>query len=96
MNLHFPFVFMLNFHITSSAKNYTYVLSVSRIEAKCEELGMSLQLDVNTELYPIRVGDRFRTVLTDTLNEDGSAVSSYFPEVICIGLLLNSPFLCRL
>lgn len=56
--------------------------SVSRIEARCEESDMNLQLDVNTELYPIRVGDKFRTVLAETLNEDGSTVTSYFPEVI--------------
>lgn len=47
---------------------------------------MQLQLDVNSELCPVRVGDKFRMVLTDTLNEDGSAVTSLLPKVIGFAL----------
>ncbi|KAL8100984.1 DNA-directed RNA polymerases II and V subunit 8A-like [Apium graveolens] len=53
---------------------------VSRIEAQSEQLNMQLQLDVNTELCPVRVGDKFRMVLVDTINEDGSAVTSLLPK----------------
>ncbi|KAG5538902.1 hypothetical protein RHGRI_019446 [Rhododendron griersonianum] len=53
---------------------------VSRIEAQSEEKDMHIQLDVNTEVYPIRVGEKFRMALAPTLNLDGSAVTSYLPE----------------
>ena len=43
---------------------------------------MQLHLDVHSELCPVRVGDKFRIVLADTLNEDGSAVTSLLPKVI--------------
>ena len=32
---------------------------------------MDLILDVNTQLYAVDVGDKFRLVLTNTLREDG-------------------------
>ncbi|KAI8545623.1 hypothetical protein RHMOL_Rhmol07G0054000 [Rhododendron molle] len=53
---------------------------VSRIEAQSEEKDMHIQLDVNTEVYPICVGEKFRMALAPTLNLDGSAVTSYLPE----------------
>ncbi|KAA8515760.1 hypothetical protein F0562_018629 [Nyssa sinensis] len=53
---------------------------VSRIEAKSEEDEMQIQLDVNTEIYPIQVGQKFRMALAPTLNLDGSTVTSHFPE----------------
>ncbi|KAF7137925.1 hypothetical protein RHSIM_Rhsim07G0045700 [Rhododendron simsii] len=55
-------------------------LLVSRIEAQSEEKDMHIQLDVNTEVYPICVGEKFRMALAPTLNLDGSAVTSYLPE----------------
>ncbi|XP_057514798.1 DNA-directed RNA polymerases II, IV and V subunit 8B-like [Actinidia eriantha] len=50
---------------------------VSRIEAQSEEYDMHLQLDVNTEVYPICAGEKFRMALAPTLNLDGSAVTTY-------------------
>ncbi|KAF7129529.1 hypothetical protein RHSIM_Rhsim10G0083500 [Rhododendron simsii] len=50
---------------------------VSCIEAQSEEKDMHIQLDVNTEVYPICVGEKFRMALAPTLNLDGSAVTSY-------------------
>uniref|UniRef100_A0A1X7TYI5 Uncharacterized protein n=1 Tax=Amphimedon queenslandica TaxID=400682 RepID=A0A1X7TYI5_AMPQE len=32
---------------------------------------MDLILDVNTQLYPVSLGDKFRLLLTTTLREDG-------------------------
>lgn len=32
---------------------------------------MDLILDVNTQLYPVSLGDKFRLLLTTTLKEDG-------------------------
>ena len=43
---------------------------------------MSLVLDVNTEIYPICVKDRFRMVLSKSLYPDGSAVTELNPQVI--------------
>ncbi|KAM7512251.1 hypothetical protein LguiB_011126 [Lonicera macranthoides] len=45
---------------------------VSRIQAWSEEYDMHVLLDVNTELYPTCVGDKFRMVLSQSLNLDGS------------------------
>ncbi|KAL6984364.1 hypothetical protein U1Q18_017742, partial [Sarracenia purpurea var. burkii] len=53
------------------------VYSVSRIEARSEESGVEMQLDVNTKLYPIRVGEKFRMALAPTLSLDGSAVTNF-------------------
>ncbi|GFS41667.1 hypothetical protein Acr_00g0075660 [Actinidia rufa] len=53
------------------------VYLVSRIEAQSEEYDMHLQLDVNTEVYPICAGEKFRMALAPTLNMDGSAVTTY-------------------
>ncbi|XP_017243096.1 DNA-directed RNA polymerases II, IV and V subunit 8B isoform X2 [Daucus carota subsp. sativus] len=49
-------------------------------KARSEQLKMQLHLDVHSELCPVRVGDKFRIVLADTLNEDGSAVTSLLPK----------------
>ncbi|KAJ0948511.1 putative RNA polymerase, Rpb8, nucleic acid-binding protein [Helianthus annuus] len=46
---------------------------VSRVQAKGEESGMHIVLDVNSQLYPMHAGEKFRMVLSQTLNEDGSA-----------------------
>ena len=32
---------------------------------------MDLVLDVNTQLYPVSLGDKFRLLLTTSLKEDG-------------------------
>lgn len=53
---------------------------VSRVEARSEESDIHLQLDVNSQLYPIRAGQKFRMILSRTLNLDGSVVTEYIPE----------------
>lgn len=47
------------------------VVAVSRIFCDSESFKMDLILDVNTQLYPIMLGDKFRLVLATTLREDG-------------------------
>ncbi|KAL1140443.1 hypothetical protein AAG570_000375 [Ranatra chinensis] len=44
---------------------------VSRLHCESESFKMDLILDVNTWLYPMELGDKFRLVLTTTLREDG-------------------------
>ncbi|KAI3739416.1 hypothetical protein L2E82_29820 [Cichorium intybus] len=50
---------------------------VSRIEARGEESDMYIVLDVNSQLYPMHAGEKYRMVLSQTLHEDGSAVTSH-------------------
>ncbi|KAF5773578.1 putative RNA polymerase, Rpb8, nucleic acid-binding protein [Helianthus annuus] len=51
---------------------------VNRIEARSDQLDMYMQLDVNTEVYPMHVGDKFMMVLASTLNLDGTPDSGFF------------------
>ncbi|XP_022099205.1 DNA-directed RNA polymerases I, II, and III subunit RPABC3-like isoform X2 [Acanthaster planci] len=44
---------------------------VSRLHCESESFKMDLILDVNTQLYPVDLGDKFRLVLATTLREDG-------------------------
>lgn len=52
--------------------------AVSRIEAESESLEMYMLLDVNTDVYPIKINEKFVVLLTPTLNKDGSSVSEYY------------------
>ncbi|XP_008779392.1 LOW QUALITY PROTEIN: DNA-directed RNA polymerases II, IV and V subunit 8B-like [Phoenix dactylifera] len=53
---------------------------VTRIEARSEQFDMSMQLDVNTEVYPLHVGDKFTMVLAPTLSLDGTPDSGYYTQ----------------
>lgn len=43
-----------------------------RITAKSNDNQTSLELDINTELFPIAIGDNLHVMLVSTLNHDGS------------------------
>ena len=45
---------------------------VSRIFGDSDSYKMDLILDVAVNLYPMKLSDKFRLVLTDTLQTDGS------------------------
>ncbi|XP_075110541.1 DNA-directed RNA polymerases II, IV and V subunit 8B isoform X2 [Nicotiana tabacum] len=51
---------------------------VNRIEARSEQFDMYMLLDVNTEIYPMRVKEKFMMVLASTLNLDGTPDTDYF------------------
>ncbi|KAK8622546.1 hypothetical protein V6N13_117456 [Hibiscus sabdariffa] len=51
---------------------------VSRVEARSQNCDMFMQLDVNTEIYPLRVGDKFTIALAHTLNLDGTPDTGYY------------------
>ncbi|XP_077247340.1 DNA-directed RNA polymerases II and V subunit 8A-like [Tasmannia lanceolata] len=53
---------------------------VSRIEAVSQKFEMYMQLDVNTEVYPLSVGDKFTMLLAPTLSLDGTPDSGYFTQ----------------
>ena len=46
-------------------------LPVSRLFCESESFKMDLILDVNIQLYPVALGNKFRLVLTTSLREDG-------------------------
>ncbi|KAH7699746.1 RPB-8 protein [Aphelenchoides avenae] len=46
---------------------------VSRLFCDSESFKMDLILDVNTQLYPMHLGEKFRLMLCETLREDGLA-----------------------
>ena len=55
---------------------------------------MDLILDVNTQLYPVSLGDKFRLLLTTTLKEDGMPDDGDFlttgRESVCVcNILMN-------
>ncbi|MED6150391.1 DNA-directed RNA polymerases II, IV and V subunit 8B [Stylosanthes scabra] len=55
-----------------------YFDKVTRIEARSERFDMFLHLDINSELYPLRVGQKFALQLVPTLNNDGTPDSGFY------------------
>ena len=64
-----------------------YAVEVTRIEARSERFGMFMHLDINSELYPLKVGQKFALLLVPTLNPDGTLDSGYYVQVNCCCLL---------
>lgn len=44
---------------------------VSRLHCESESFKMDMILDINTWIYPIDLGDKFRLILASTLRDDG-------------------------
>jgi len=53
---------------------------VSRLHCESESFKMDLILDVNVQLYPMELGDKFRLVLATSLREDGYPDDVYNPD----------------
>ncbi|XP_057855096.1 DNA-directed RNA polymerases II and V subunit 8A [Cryptomeria japonica] len=51
---------------------------VSRIEAHSEQFDMHMLLDVNIDVYPVSVGEKFTVALAPTLSLDGTPDTGYF------------------
>ncbi|KAI9099480.1 hypothetical protein DFS34DRAFT_617704 [Phlyctochytrium arcticum] len=49
---------------------------VSRIKAESETVDIEILLDVNTEIYPLNVGEKFSFLLASTLSLDATTTSS--------------------
>ncbi|XP_060028057.1 DNA-directed RNA polymerases I, II, and III subunit RPABC3 isoform X2 [Erinaceus europaeus] len=45
---------------------------VSRLHCESESFKMDLILDVNIQIYPVDLGDKFRLIIASTLYEDGT------------------------
>lgn len=54
---------------------------VTRVEAKSEKFDMFMNLDVNTDVYPMKEGEKFSMALSSTLNEDGTPDTGYYTPV---------------
>ncbi|KAH9328400.1 hypothetical protein KI387_000508, partial [Taxus chinensis] len=54
---------------------------VSRIEARSEQFDMHMLLDVNIDVYPISVGEKFTVALSPTLSLDGTPDTGYFTSL---------------
>ena len=70
----FKFLTYICIYIYCMYSTYVHVypfLAVSRVFAESESFKMDLILDVNTQLYPIELNEKFRLLLTTTLREDG-------------------------
>lgn len=57
------------------------LIVVDRIVAKSERSEMYMQLDVNAEIYPIKVGEKFSVALSTTLSTDGTPDTGYYTPV---------------
>ena len=62
------------------------LLIVSRLFCESESFKMDLILDVNTQLYPVSLGDKFRLQLTTSLREDGVPDDG---DYLAMGTILN-------
>ncbi|CAM8980216.1 unnamed protein product [Rhodiola kirilowii] len=51
---------------------------VDRVVAKSERSEMYMQLDVNNDIYPIKVGEKFSIALATTLSTDGTPDTGYY------------------
>ncbi|KAL1361908.1 hypothetical protein HN51_010218 [Arachis hypogaea] len=55
-----------------------YFDKVTRIEARSERFDMFMHLDINSEVYPLKVGQKCALLLVPTLNLDGTPDTGYY------------------
>jgi hypothetical protein len=48
-----------------------------------------MQLDVATDVYPVRAGEKFNIVLAPTLNLDGTPDTGYYTQVINLSIFVE-------
>ena len=57
--------------VRSNHKTLTW-LSVSRIAATSQTFKLQIELDINTEIYPVEEGAFYKLVIASSVNADGS------------------------
>jgi DNA-directed RNA polymerase I, II, and III subunit RPABC3 len=57
---------------TVTAYDHSKYDRVARISALSVDNSIAMTLDINIELYPLKIGDHFSMMLATTLNLDGS------------------------
>ena len=58
---------------------------MSRFVLQGDDLGMSMLIDVNTELYPLAEGQRLKCMIASTLNLDGAPSEEEFDATLLDG-----------
>jgi len=48
-----------------------------------------MQLDVATDVYPVRAGEKFNMVLAPTQNLDGTPDTGYYTQVINLSIFVE-------
>nr|QSE03624.1 DNA-directed RNApolymerases I II III subunit RPABC3 [Metchnikovella dogieli] len=71
------FLYQDIFVISELDKEGKFFDRVSRLYGRTEGMGICVELDVNTEVYPVKAGERFSLVLADTLFKDGTQSTTY-------------------
>ena len=56
--------------------------SFFRLHCESESFKMDLILDINSWVYPMDLGDKFRLVLATTLREDGFPDTGMFDKIL--------------
>lgn len=64
-----PMIIVIKYILEKSLSNHRLPL-VSRLHCESESYKMDMILDVNTQLYPVDLNDKFSLVLTTTLKVD--------------------------
>ena len=79
-NLMFDDIFIVK-NIDPDGKKFD---RVSRLFCDSESFKMDLILDVNTQLYPIHLGEKFRLMLVGTFREDGLADDGEYDRLVSL------------
>jgi len=61
-----------NFDLIPLLHNFFFFGLVSRINARSENFEADLTLDINSEIYPLSVSEKFTLLLSSSLAVDGS------------------------
>ena len=72
-------LFADQFEVKDTSKKFD---KVTRLHCRLAEEGydLVLDLDVNSDLYPLEVGDRFAFLLSSTLDLDGGADAGVYDQ----------------
>jgi len=53
---------------------------VSRVRGHSDFFGMDMLLDINVDIYPVKVGQKYKLMLASTLNLDGSSMAGHYDK----------------
>ena len=85
-------LFECDFELTKANEGGQKFEKVSRFEMKghLHSYDVEVVVDINTDLYPLKVHDRIKLVLASTLNLDGSPDSGEYNQNFGVKTLLDS------
>ena len=77
-----PFVFHSNFTVSQINPEGRKYLRVSRLECKSAAAGLSLAIDINSDIFPVTIGEHLTIGLATTLNVNGEEESDVYDHSI--------------